>query len=149
MRYPSANRSSPLRRRSSSRLGLTALTPALLLVLVLVLEGCSSAPQAPESEVPASAPDPVEVELDPPKPASPPPESPPAPIKPACAWFHTKGLAEVVGLEDADAEFRFYPGDIRVPVPAGKRYERGREFKAILMQAQGCQTRLQLVDVVP
>lgn len=143
MRDPNAHKTLSLRLHSCPRPGKTTLTPMIL--LMLALGGCASSPGQPEPEVPA----PVEVELDPPEPVLQPAASPPAPITQVCAWSRTKGLAEVVGLEDADAEFRFYPGDISVAVPSGQTYQRGREFKAILMQAEGCTTRLELVDAVP
>lgn len=91
---------------------------------------------------------PIDIELDalepPPEPA---PEPPPRKI--VCAWERTKGVAEVVGLKDAEAEFRFYPGDIPVGLPEDHGFDRGREFKAVLMRANGCDTRLEVIDAVP
>lgn len=116
------------------------------LVLVL-LSGCTLAPQQSEPERPV----PVEVELDPPA-QRPPPEPPKTVVKPpspACEWSHTKGVAEVVALDDDEAEFRFYPGNIPVPVAESQRLESGTEFKAVLLQADGCAPKLKVVDSVP
>lgn len=111
----------------------------LSLGILLLLSGCSFTPRPPEPAVSA--------EIDP---AVPKPVSTRAPVtKPTCAWSHTKGVAEVVGLDESDAEFHFYPGDIRIPMPEGQNYRSGQEFKAILLRADGCTSRLEVVEPVP
>lgn len=123
---------------------LSAPLVVSVFVLVLSLGGCAQAPQTPE---PGSRPVPAEVELDPPAPV-PQKSAAPAPPKPTCNWSRTKGVAEAVALNPDQVEFRFYPGDIRVAVPPGQRVESGEEFKAVLLRAQGCGQKLEVVDRV-
>lgn len=93
---------------------------------------------------------PVDVELDQPEPPPPPaaPKAAAQPARPSCNWSSTKGVAEVVALDDSEAEFRFYPGNVRVPVAPDQRFESGTEFKALLLQADGCAPKLKVVDSV-
>lgn len=147
MQCSNASRSWPACRQTSRRPEKTsrARLAALLVTLGLLVSACAPTPpqREPEREVP------IEVEIDRPEPPPAPPEPPVPPPKPVCNWSQTKGVAEVVGLEDMEAEFRFYPGNVRVPIPKGARFENGSEHKAVLLRADGCKTRLEVIDPVP
>ena len=49
-----------------------------------------------------------------------------------CAWREEKGVAVVTTLQEGEARFRFFPGDVAISTRAKPGVAIGQEFKAVV-----------------
>jgi len=102
---------------------------ATLLTLILSLGGCAvfdgMQPKPEESEAPAETTQ----------------EPGPATDEPTdvtdCQWEETRGIAELVSVDNDTGKFLFYPGEIEVNSAVQADWQSGQEFKSILKQPLG------------